>query len=140
MKLTHFQTLTEEAKADATVEALIDKTLFFVVLFHIYHWQTKSYAEHTALGKFYEELQEKVDELAELYMQGDRILAPKLDFEITKYSKDTARKQLEEYKAELTSVETKLMGDEKSPYHAAADIMVDLQAECDKLLYLLTLE
>jgi DNA-binding ferritin-like protein len=140
MKLTHIQTLTEEAKADNAVEELIDKTLFNGVLFHIYHWQTKSYAEHKALGDFYEALQEKVDELAELYMQGERILSPKLDFEITEYSKEAASKQLREYKEALTAAESRIMADEKSPYHAAADIMVDLQAECDKLLYLLTLE
>jgi hypothetical protein len=28
---------------------------------HILHWQSKSYAEHQALGKFYEELPGKVD-------------------------------------------------------------------------------
>lgn len=32
---------------------------------HILHWQSKSYAEHKALGTFYEELPEKVDDLVE---------------------------------------------------------------------------
>jgi hypothetical protein len=32
---------------------------------HILHWQSKSYAEHKALGKFYKELPGKVDELVE---------------------------------------------------------------------------
>ena len=32
---------------------------------HIFHWQTKSYAEHKALGTFYEELPELVDSLVE---------------------------------------------------------------------------
>lgn len=35
---------------------------------HILHWTTKSYAEHVALGKFYEELPELVDALAEAMM------------------------------------------------------------------------
>lgn len=35
---------------------------------HLLHWTTKSYAEHTALGKFYEELPELVDSLAETMM------------------------------------------------------------------------
>ena len=35
---------------------------------HILHWQTKSYAEHTALGTFYSELPELVDTLAEVIM------------------------------------------------------------------------
>ena len=35
---------------------------------HILHWQTKSYAEHQALGTFYEEMPELVDSLAEAMM------------------------------------------------------------------------
>jgi len=35
---------------------------------HILHWQTKSYAEHTALGTFYSELPELVDKVAEAIM------------------------------------------------------------------------
>ncbi len=35
---------------------------------HLLHWTTKSYAEHQALGKFYSELPELVDSLAEAMM------------------------------------------------------------------------
>lgn len=35
---------------------------------HMLHWQTKSYAEHQALGAFYEELPDLVDSLAEKIM------------------------------------------------------------------------
>lgn len=35
---------------------------------HLLHWQTKSYAEHVALGKFYEEIPGLVDQLAESMM------------------------------------------------------------------------
>lgn len=35
---------------------------------HILHWQTKSYAEHQALGAFYDELGDLVDGLAEKIM------------------------------------------------------------------------
>lgn len=35
---------------------------------HLLHWTTKSYAEHQALGKFYSELPELVDTLAEAMM------------------------------------------------------------------------
>jgi len=35
---------------------------------HLLHWTTKSYAQHTALGAFYEELPELVDQLAEAIM------------------------------------------------------------------------
>jgi DNA-binding ferritin-like protein len=35
---------------------------------HLLHWTTKSYAEHQALGTFYEELSDLVDGLAETLM------------------------------------------------------------------------
>lgn len=35
---------------------------------HIYHWQTTSYSAHKALGKFYEEMPDLVDNLVESYM------------------------------------------------------------------------
>ena len=35
---------------------------------HLLHWTTKSYAEHQALGAFYEELPDLVDSLAEKIM------------------------------------------------------------------------
>lgn len=34
---------------------------------HILHWQTKSFSEHMALGEFYNEMQDLVDELVEAY-------------------------------------------------------------------------
>lgn len=35
---------------------------------HLLHWTTKSYAEHKALGKFYEKLPDLIDALAETLM------------------------------------------------------------------------
>ena len=35
---------------------------------HLLHWTTKSYAEHVALGKFYDEIIELTDTLAEAMM------------------------------------------------------------------------
>jgi hypothetical protein len=34
---------------------------------HIAHWKTKSYAEHKALGHYYEDVIEKLDDLIEAY-------------------------------------------------------------------------
>jgi DNA-binding ferritin-like protein len=34
---------------------------------HFFHWATKSYAKHKALGKFYENIIEATDQLAETY-------------------------------------------------------------------------
>lgn len=39
---------------------------------HFIHWNTDSYAEHEALGIYYEELIPLVDQLAELYLGYDK--------------------------------------------------------------------
>ena len=35
---------------------------------HFFHWSTNSYAQHKALGKYYEQIIELVDQYAEAYM------------------------------------------------------------------------
>lgn len=35
---------------------------------HLMHWETGSYAQHQALGEYYEGIVERVDDLAEAYM------------------------------------------------------------------------
>jgi DNA-binding ferritin-like protein len=35
---------------------------------HLLHWTTKSYAHHQALGEYYQQIPELVDQLAEAYM------------------------------------------------------------------------
>ena len=49
------------------IEELIDKTFHIRDASHIAHWKTKSYSEHMALGDYYEDIIEKIDELIEAY-------------------------------------------------------------------------
>ena len=35
---------------------------------HFFHWSTNSYSQHKALGKYYDEIVELVDDLVESYM------------------------------------------------------------------------
>ena len=37
---------------------------------HLAHWQTKSFAKHSALGEFYESLVDKVDDMVETHQGG----------------------------------------------------------------------
>ena len=49
------------------IEELIAKTFEARNAAHLEHWRTKSYAKHTALGSFYEDVVELVDDLVEAY-------------------------------------------------------------------------
>jgi DNA-binding ferritin-like protein len=50
---------------DSKIGDLVLTLLHSATNTHILHWQSKSYAEHQALGAFYEALPAKVDELVE---------------------------------------------------------------------------
>ena len=49
------------------IEELVDKTFHIRDATHIAHQKTKSYSEHKALGHYYEDIIEKIDELIEAY-------------------------------------------------------------------------
>lgn len=49
------------------IEQLVAKTFATRNAAHLQHWRTKSYAEHVALGEFYDGLIDLVDDLVEAY-------------------------------------------------------------------------
>ncbi len=49
------------------IEQLISRVFYARNLAHWAHWRTKSYAEHKALGKFYDDVIDAVDTLVEAY-------------------------------------------------------------------------
>jgi hypothetical protein len=53
---------------------------------HVFHWQTKSYSEHKALGKYYEEIVDLLDSLVESYQGKYGILMDYETFPLENYS------------------------------------------------------
>lgn len=49
------------------IEDLIERLFHARNAAHIAHWKTKSYAEHKALGHYYEDVIEHLDDLIEAY-------------------------------------------------------------------------
>jgi hypothetical protein len=49
------------------IEQLISRVFYARNLAHYEHWRTKSYAQHKALGKFYDGVIEALDALVEAY-------------------------------------------------------------------------
>lgn len=69
MKLKQYtEFLNEGVEATNPMAALFVKLLWTRDQAHIFHWQTKSFAQHEALGEFYEGFIEMADELAETIM------------------------------------------------------------------------
>lgn len=51
-----------------TTEEIAGKLAYFHEQIHLIHWQTRSFAEHEALGKFYDFLQDFKDDVVEKLM------------------------------------------------------------------------
>ena len=62
-------------------EDFVSKALFDRDAAHIAHWKTKSFAEHTALNTFYDELLELIDGFVEQYQgyYGKRMEIERMD-------------------------------------------------------------
>ena len=76
------------------LEKLIAYLLHSQTQVHVFHLQTKSYAEHKALQKYYEGIDGLVDSLVESYQGKYDIITQYDNFAIEKYSN---KSQLETY-------------------------------------------
>jgi hypothetical protein len=54
--------------AGLTIESVASRLLYFQEQIHLLHWQTDRYAEHIALGKLYEFIEEFRDDVVEKLM------------------------------------------------------------------------
>lgn len=97
---------------------------------HILHWQSKSYAEHQALGTFYEELPDLVDKLVEA-IQGR--YDSTLDFPATYHSPaDSGKRELQDLSDYFQEKRSVLPQDSE-----IQNIADEIQALIDSTLYLL---
>jgi vacuolar-type H+-ATPase subunit E/Vma4 len=76
------------------LEKLVAYLLHSQTQTHVFHLQTKSYAEHKALQKYYEGIDDLVDGLVESYQGKYDIITQYDNFAIEKYSN---KSQLETY-------------------------------------------
>lgn len=105
---------------------------------HIYHWQTKSYALHEALGDFYEDFIGKADHLAELLMGVEgRPMIVNGFIELYDLSEEKMNDFVNEA-YDLFTVKAQEVIDPKYKeiYHELETLVADI----DKLRYLLTLK
>jgi hypothetical protein len=74
----------------------ITKFLLIQNQIRIYHWQTKSYAEHKALGKLYEGLDPLIDSFVESYFgkKGVRKATNTFDIQLTNYKSGSSNAML----------------------------------------------
>lgn len=123
---------------DLTPEYIEGKLASFYAIAKKFHHNTKSFAEHKALGEFYEKLGEYGDDIPEKligYMGGKRIGKIEID-EVPEYSKDETMKFVESVK-DFAYELYEWAG--KKKYCDIENIAQALSGDSAKTIYLLTL-
>jgi hypothetical protein len=128
------QEMMESAGNSLTLETIAGKLTYFHEQLHLLHWQTKSYAEHQALGGLYDYVHDFKDGLVEKIMGYT--------------GKRPAPYKIEALSAvDATSVVTSLMDfasnlkayGETNKFHDVCNLADALSGEAAKTRYLLTL-
>ena len=132
--------LTEAEEHNKAMEYVISAVMDMSVRSHFWHWQTKSYAAHEAFGKFYENITEHMDSLAEQFMGAGGEFNVGIDVRMNAFSVEGAVEDLNKFKEKLVDLETVLMKDENGQFHGVADTLIDIIKEVDMLQYRLTLK
>jgi DNA-binding ferritin-like protein len=126
--------ISKGASSDLSLESIAAKLTYFHEQLHLLHWQTTSYANHKALGKLYEYVQDFKDGVVEKLMgyTGKRPGVYKIDA-LTNCTADQCVSDLMSFASSL-----KMYG-EKNSFHDVCNLADALSGEAAKTKYLLTL-
>ena len=105
----------------------------------IYHWQTESYAQHKALGKAYELLDEAIDNFVETFMgKYGRLKSTEGDytFNLSNLEGKDVTKAVDEFIAYLETYEKELEENDTE----LLNIRDEIKGIANRLKYLLTLK
>lgn len=69
-------------------EELVSKIFATRNIAHLAHWRTKSYAQHVALGSFYDNIVDATDKLVEAYMGATGKVVGEIEIPASKPVKD----------------------------------------------------
>jgi len=126
--------MMKSSGAEMTLESVAAKLTYFHEQLHLLHWQTQSYAEHKALGKLYEYVQDFKDGVIEKLMgyTGKRPNPYKIE-PLTNCTGNQCVTDLMSFASEL-----KMYG-ERNSFHDICNLADSLSGEAAKTKYLLTL-
>jgi len=126
--------LSKGAGSDLSLESIAAKLTYFHEQLHLLHWQSTSYAEHKALGKLYEYVQDFKDGVVEKIMgyTGKRPGLYKIE-PLTNCKPEQCVSDLMSFASAL-----KMYG-ERNAFHDVCNLADALSGEAAKTKYLLTL-
>jgi DNA-binding ferritin-like protein len=122
------------ASSELSLESIAAKLTYFHEQLHLLHWQSTSYAEHKALGKLYEYVQDFKDGVVEKIMgyTGKRPGLYKIE-PLTNCKPEQCVSDLMSFASAL-----KMYG-ERNAFHDVCNLADALSGEAAKTKYLLTL-
>jgi hypothetical protein len=122
------------ASSELSLESIAAKLTYFHEQLHLLHWQSTSYAEHKALGKLYEYVQDFKDGVVEKIMgyTGKRPGIYKIE-PLTNCKPEQCVSDLMSFASAL-----KMYG-ERNAFHDVCNLADALSGEAAKTKYLLTL-
>jgi hypothetical protein len=126
--------ISKAPSSELSLESIAAKLTYFHEQLHLLHWQTTSYAQHKALGKLYEYVQDFKDGLVEKIMgyTGKRPDIYKLE-PLINCKPEQCVSDLMKFASSL-----KMYG-EKNGFHDVCNLADALSGEAAKTKYLLTL-
>jgi len=126
--------ISKAPSSELSLESIAAKLTYFHEQLHLLHWQTTSYAQHKALGKLYEYVQDFKDGLVEKIMgyTGKRPDIYKLE-PLINCKPEQCVLDLMKFASSL-----KMYG-EKNGFHDVCNLADALSGEAAKTKYLLTL-
>jgi DNA-binding ferritin-like protein len=126
--------MESKGSSSLTLESIAGKLTYFHEQLHLLHWQSTSYAEHKALGKLYEYVQDFKDGVVEKIMgyTGKRPGIYKIE-PLTNCKPEQCVSDLMSFASAL-----KMYG-EKNAFHDVCNLADALSGEAAKTKYLLTL-
>lgn len=109
---------------------LITYSMHMIAQTHVWHLLCANGQKHTALGEFYEELQDEVDELAERFIAQGGVLETVNEPLIAIYDEEMVMARCQQYRNMVTSCV-----DNRPDMASIVDGIVDLQEVIDSKLY-----
>jgi Zn-dependent M32 family carboxypeptidase len=117
--------IKEQKEIKSNCEEMVSKLLHSRTQSHVFHLQTKSYAEHKALQNYYEDVVDLIDEITESYQGKYGIIEGYKSYDIVKYQNNS---QIIKYFQDLENDVEKLRETIKESY---------LQSEIDNVTKLI---
>jgi hypothetical protein len=126
--------MENKGSSSLTLETIAGKLTYFHEQLHLLHWQTTSYAQHKALGKLYEYVQDFKDGVVEKIMgyTSKRPCIYKIE-PLTNCKPEQCVSDIMSFASEL-----KMYG-ERNSFHDVCNLADALSGEAAKTKYLLTL-